>query len=84
MAPILPGSLVLVTGANGFIASHTVDQLLKKGYRVRGAIRSLEKGRWIQDYADKTYGTGKLELVVIPDMGQPNAYDEAVRGQGQA
>lgn len=29
------GSLVLVTGANGFIASHVVKQLLENGYKVR-------------------------------------------------
>lgn len=29
------GSLVLVSGANGFIASHVVKQLLENGYKVR-------------------------------------------------
>jgi len=28
------GSRVVVTGANGFIASHVVKQLLEKGYKV--------------------------------------------------
>lgn len=80
MSPIPVGSLVLVTGANGFIASHVVDQLLKKGYKVRGTVRTLEKGGWIQDYADKTYGPGEMGLVVVPDFGMPKAYDEAVQG----
>lgn len=34
--------LILVTGASGFLASHIVKQLLEKGYRVRGTIRSLK------------------------------------------
>lgn len=36
-------ALVVVTGANGFIASHVVDQLLLAGYRVRGTVRNTEK-----------------------------------------
>jgi len=36
--------LVLVTGASGFLATHTVHQLLTSGnYRVRGTVRSLKK-----------------------------------------
>lgn len=36
---LLPGSRILVTGANGYIASHVVDQLLALRYVVRGTIR---------------------------------------------
>uniref|UniRef100_A0A2P2I3A9 NADPH-dependent aldehyde reductase ARI1-like n=1 Tax=Hirondellea gigas TaxID=1518452 RepID=A0A2P2I3A9_9CRUS len=34
--------LVLVTGANGYIASHVVQQLQQAGYRVRGTVRTLD------------------------------------------
>jgi len=34
------GDLVLVTGASGFIAKHTIQQALKAGYRVRGTVRN--------------------------------------------
>jgi dihydroflavonol-4-reductase len=34
-------SMVLVTGGSGFIASHTILQLLAAGYRVRTTVRSL-------------------------------------------
>ena len=47
------GSRILVTAANGYIASHVVDQLLVLGYAVRGTIRApkpklneLERGFW--------------------------------------
>ena len=33
------GDLVCVTGANGFIASHLIRDLLQAGYRVRGTVR---------------------------------------------
>ena len=34
-------TLVVVTGASGFIALHCVRELLERGYRVRGTVRSL-------------------------------------------
>lgn len=36
-------STVLVTGGSGFIASHTILQLLAAGYRVRATVRSLSR-----------------------------------------
>jgi nucleoside-diphosphate-sugar epimerase len=36
-------SSVLVTGGSGFIASHTILQLLASGYRVRTTVRSLSR-----------------------------------------
>ncbi|KAL9169931.1 hypothetical protein ABFS82_04G111000 [Erythranthe guttata] len=40
--PSVPGKLVCVTGAGGFIASWLVKQLLEKGYTVRGTVRNPE------------------------------------------
>ncbi|EEA05005.1 NAD dependent epimerase/dehydratase family protein [Cryptosporidium muris RN66] len=37
---------ILVTGATGFIASHIVERLLLRGYKVRGTIRSLESSTY--------------------------------------
>src|SRR3569833_3186543 len=36
-------STVLVTGGSGFIAGHTILQLLAEGYRVRTTVRSLSR-----------------------------------------
>lgn len=41
------GSLVVVTGANCNISSHVVDQLLQRGYRVRGIVRDVSKSQWL-------------------------------------
>ena len=44
------GATVFVTGANGLIGSHIADQLLKRGYHVRGAVRNAEKHKYLLDY----------------------------------
>ncbi|KAL8793879.1 MAG: hypothetical protein Q9195_003498 [Heterodermia aff. obscurata] len=79
--PVLePGSLVLVTGANGFLASHVVDQLILAGYRVRGTVRSASRTGWLKELFDKRHGAGKFEIAVVEDMAKPEAYDEACIG----
>ncbi|KAI5206473.1 NAD(P)-binding protein [Aureobasidium subglaciale] len=80
MSAIEKGSTVLVTGANGFIASHIVDQLIQSGYKVRGTVRTEAKGKWVQEFFDNKHGNDKLELEVVPDMAEKGAFDHAVKG----
>lgn len=80
VTPALPkGTLILVTGANGYIASHVVDQLLKLGYRVRGTIRNEKP--WLNKLFSK-YGEGNFETAVVNDITTNGAFDEAVKGVG--
>ncbi|KAK1975559.1 hypothetical protein LZ30DRAFT_605345 [Colletotrichum cereale] len=79
-AAIPKGSVVLVTGANGFIASHVAYQLIQHGYKVRGTVRDTQKHAWLSAYFEKTYGKGHFELFSVPDMTAENAYDEAIKG----
>ena len=44
----LNGSNALVTGANGFIGSHLVDNLLAAGCKVHCIVRKTSNLRWIQ------------------------------------
>lgn len=60
------GSRVLVTGCNGFIGTWVVRILLEQGYRVLGAIRSLEKGKKLREYF-ASYGD-KVEWIVVEDI----------------
>ena len=55
-------SLILVIGANSWLGSHIVDQLLEQGYRVRGTVRSVEKGAWGAKYFGDKYGQGVFAL----------------------
>jgi nucleoside-diphosphate-sugar epimerase len=78
---VLPkGSLVVVSGATGNIASHVIDQLLSHGYRVRGTVRSLSKGAWVKDFFAERYSADAIELAEVPDMGIDGAFDAAVKG----
>lgn len=71
---------MLITGVNGFIASHIADQFLTFGYKVRGTTRSLEKNAWISTLFNQKYGPGNFELVAVPDMGAQGAFVRAVKG----
>lgn len=73
------GYVVLVTGINGYIASHIGLQLLCKGYHVRGTSRSsATKTRLLagafQGYEDR------FEHFEVKDITTDGAFDEAVRG----
>ncbi|KZW00143.1 NAD(P)-binding protein [Exidia glandulosa HHB12029] len=70
---------VLVTGANGFIATWLVGDLLQKGYTVRAAVRSDSKAKHLRESFGGTYG-GKLSFVFVGNMVEDGAWDEAVKG----
>lgn len=75
-------SLVVVSGANGFIGSHVVDQLLQASFHVRGTVRDAKKSAWLEDFFAERYGKGKFELVEVPDMAASGAFDDIVKGAG--
>lgn len=81
MAPIEAGSTVLITGINGYIGSHIADQLLQRGYKVHGTVRTQSKGQWVQEYFDNKYGSGNVKLYVVPNMAAPGAFSESVKGE---
>ncbi|MEL6723436.1 MAG: NAD-dependent epimerase/dehydratase family protein [Pseudomonadota bacterium] len=71
---------VLVTGATGFIASHTILALVDKGYEVRGTARSASKAdalnATLSAYAGKPI---EIELVSA-DLTQDEGWAEAMEG----
>ncbi|KAJ7137439.1 D-lactaldehyde dehydrogenase [Mycena crocata] len=76
--PAIQSGKVLVSGANGFIAAWVVRALLEEGFSVRGAVRSEAKCAHLRE-TFASYGD-KFELVVVPDITQEGAFDEAVKG----
>ncbi|KAL3418292.1 NAD dependent epimerase/dehydratase [Phlyctema vagabunda] len=80
-SPAIPlDSTVLVTGINGYLGSHTADQLLEAGYKVRGTTRDLKKTEGLVALWEKKYGKGRVEIVIVEDMTTEGAFDEAVKG----
>ncbi|KAG9037059.1 methylglyoxal reductase (NADPH-dependent) gre2 [Tulasnella sp. JGI-2019a] len=78
MPAIKAPATVLVTGASGFIAASCCQELLRRGFNVRGTVRSKEKGEYLVKLFENE--PGKFEFAIVEDMQLPNAYDEAVRG----
>lgn len=74
------GSTVLITGSNGFLGAHIMDQFLQRGYKVRGTVRDVNKESWLVEHFDKLYGTDNFELVAVPRMEVEGAFDEVVKG----
>jgi nucleoside-diphosphate-sugar epimerase len=78
--PIIPpGSLILVTGVNGLIASHIADVLLQAGYRVRGTVRDLVKSSWVTPLLNERHGPGRFELIQVADLAAPGIWPPAVK-----
>jgi nucleoside-diphosphate-sugar epimerase len=73
-----PGSWVLVSGANGFIASHIVDILLERGYNVRGTVRAEKP--WLNRFFETKYGEGRFETVIVSAIEHDGAFNEAAKG----
>lgn len=78
--PPANNDLVLVTGASGFIATHCILELLRKGYRVRGTVRSFKRQGEIEaGLRAHTELEGRLEFVEA-DLLRDEGWAEAVRG----
>lgn len=70
---------ILVTGASGFIAIHTIAQLLEKGYQVRGTLRSLSKENETRaSIAKLAQANNRLELLPA-DLNQDAGWREALK-----
>ena len=80
MATAAKNTLVLVTGASGFLAGHCIRELLANGYKVRGTVRSLkasDKTAHLKAMAERLGGS--LELVEA-DLSSDRGWKEAVAG----
>lgn len=72
------GSTVLVTGANGYIASHIINVLLGLGYSVRGTVRTPMP--WLSTFFAHQWGPDRCEIVLVPDFQKPGAFAESIKG----
>ncbi|KZO93938.1 NAD(P)-binding protein [Calocera viscosa TUFC12733] len=83
MAPLAPGSLIVIVGITGYIASHTGLQALKAGYRVRGTVRSMAKAEELRAAYEKEgvdVSPDKLKFVILDDLMSEVQYEAAFSG----
>lgn len=53
--------IAVVTGANGFVGSHLVDNLLAKGFKVRCIVRKSSNLQWLADKNVEIYDSGLFD-----------------------
>lgn len=75
MAP--PAGTVLLTGANGFVASHILAGLVERNYHIVATVRSEKKGQEIIKLHPEW--ESNITFVYIPDITTAGAYDEAFK-----
>ena len=70
---------VLVTGAEGFIGSHLVEELIKKGAKVRAFVlyNSFNSWGWLEDIPKSSLR--KIEIF-LGDIRDPNSVNKALKG----
>jgi dihydroflavonol-4-reductase len=71
---------VLVTGISGFVGQHCAAELLKKGYAVRGSVRTMSKTDEVVNGIKKEIDPkGNLEFCEL-DLMKDAGWDKAMEG----
>jgi nucleoside-diphosphate-sugar epimerase len=68
---------VLLTGANGFIGSHVLAELLAHKFSVRAVVRSQSKADQVA--ADFPNMSSQLDFGIVPDITSPGAFNNVVQ-----
>lgn len=72
---------VLVTGANGFVASHCIKMLLEKNYKVIGTVRDLNKKEKYEQLFN-LYPEKKENLEIVEaDLSNENCWDDIIKNK---
>lgn len=64
----------IISGGNGFIAQHTIKQLLEKDYEVIATVRSDDKGQKLA----KTINSPNFKYEVVPVIEKVGAFDDVL------
>jgi len=76
---MITSSPILVTGASGFIATHTIAQLLEKGYKVRGTVRSMQKETKIRESVSRLVQKDAQLEIMPAELNQDEGWKEALK-----
>ncbi|KAF4159486.1 hypothetical protein CNMCM6069_001649 [Aspergillus lentulus] len=79
MASSVSGQHVLLTGANGFVASHILSILLERGFTVTATVRSHDKANNII----KTHPSwkDKINFAIVSDFTSQRPFDEIFKNK---
>ncbi|KAF5320520.1 hypothetical protein D9611_010721 [Ephemerocybe angulata] len=89
MSPVTSPSTILVTGGTGYIGAWVITTLLARGHTVKAVVRSAAKGEALKadllqhitsELASEKNGDIAVDIVVIPDVVEDGAFDEAILG----
>ncbi len=69
----------LVTGANGFVAAHIIDQLIAAGHQVTGSVRSAAKGEQLLAFHPEY--AGKLTFTIVSDYAHEGTWDDTFKNE---
>ena len=72
------GKHVLLTGANGFLGTHILSQLLASNFSVRAVVRSQKKADQVRS-DQPAASQPNLDFGIVPDITAPGAFDDAVK-----
>ncbi|KAJ9479601.1 putative NADPH-dependent aldehyde reductase ARI1 (putative) [Pseudozyma hubeiensis] len=72
-------SLILVTGANGYIASALVKKLVDDGAHVRATVRREASGEQLRATLSPD-AKGSLEIAIVQDITAAGAFKDALQG----
>lgn len=72
------GSRILVTGANGYISTQVIEQLLLLGYIVRGTVRAPKP--WLDAYFHQKYGVDAFEPVIVKSFTNRDEIESVLDG----
>lgn len=74
-------SLVLITGATGYLGFKVLRTALEAGHRVRAAVHSEQKATALKfsHVFQTTPGFSNLSFIIVPDFLTPGAFDEAAK-----
>ena len=70
---------ILVTGASGFVALHTIIQLLQQGYKVRATLRSPSREGEVRETISKVVQINDRLEITVADLGQDSGWNEAMK-----
>jgi dihydroflavonol-4-reductase len=70
---------ILVTGASGFVALHTIIQLLQQGYKVRATMRTLSHEAEVHETISKYVQANDRLEIIFGNLEQDSGWDEAMK-----